>query len=62
MMLSAKGGMDIEEVAENNPEDLIKLYISPSKGLSSKSIIKAIKDAKLNEDFINELNDVISKL
>ena len=62
MMLSAKGGMDIEEVAENNPEDLIKLYISPSKGLSSESIIKAIKDAKLNEDFIDELNDVISKL
>ena len=62
MMLSAKGGMDIEEVAEKNPEDLIKLYISPSKGLNSESITKAIKDAKLNEDFIDELNDVISKL
>ena len=62
MMLSAKGGMDIEEVAENNPEDLIKLYISPSKGLNSESITKAIKDAKLNEDFEDELKDVISKL
>jgi len=62
MMLSAKGGMDIEEVAENNPEDLIKLYISPSKGLNSESITKAIKDAKLNEDFEDELKDVVSKL
>ena len=26
MMLSSKGGMDIEEVAQNNPDDLIKLY------------------------------------
>ena len=62
MMLSAKGGMDIEEVAEKNPEDLIKLYISPSKGLNSESITKAIKDAKLNEDFEDELKDVVSKL
>ena len=62
MMLSAKGGMDIEEVAENNPEDLIKLYISPSKGLNSESITKAIKDAKLNENFEDELKDVVSKL
>jgi len=62
MMLSAKGGMDIEEVAENNPEDLIKLYISPSKGLNSESITKAIKDAKLNEDFEDGLKDVVSKL
>ena len=62
MMLSAKGGMDIEEVAENNPEDLIKLYISPSKGLNSESITKSIKDAKLNEDFEDELKDVVSKL
>ena len=62
MMLSAKGGMDIEEVAENNPEDLTKLYISPSKGLNSESITKAIKDAKLNEDFEDELKDVVSKL
>ena len=33
MMLSAKGGMDIEEVAEKNPDDLIMLHISPSEGL-----------------------------
>ncbi len=27
MMLSAKGGMDIEEVAEKNPDDLIMLHM-----------------------------------
>ena len=62
MMLSSKGGMDIEEVAENNPDDLIKLYISPSEGLNTEVVNKAIKDSKLNKDFNNELNDVISKL
>ena len=62
MMLSAKGGMDIEEVAEKNPDDLIMLHISPSKGLDSESIIKSIGDAKLNENYKAELSDVISNL
>jgi len=62
MMLSAKGGMDIEEVAEKNPDDLTMLHISPSKGLDSEMIIKSIEDAKLNESYKAELSDVISKL
>ncbi len=62
MMLSSKGGMDIEEVAENSPEDLIKIHISPSLGLDSNMINQAIKDAKLNLDYIDELHDIIYKL
>ena len=62
MMLSSKGGMDIEEVAANSPEDLIKIYISPSLGLESKIIAQAIKDANLNLDYIDELHEIISKL
>ena len=62
MMLSSKGGMDIEEVAVNSPEDLIKIYISPSLGLESKIITQAIKDANLNLDYIDELHEIISKL
>ena len=62
MMLSAKGGMDIEEVAEKNPDDLIMLHISPSKGLDSETIIKSIEDAKLNESYKAELSDVILNL
>ena len=62
MMLSSKGGMDIEEVAANSPEDLIKIYISPSLGLESKIITQAIKDANLNLDYIDELHEIITKL
>ena len=62
MMLSSNGGMDIEEVAANSPEDLIKIYISPSLGLESKIITQAIKDANLNLDYIDELHEIISKL
>ena len=62
MMLSSKGGMDIEEVAEKNPDDLIMLHIPPSKGLDSETVIKSIEDAKLSDSYKAELSDVISKL
>lgn len=62
MMLSAKGGMDIEEVAEKNPDDLTMLHIPPSKGLDSETVIKSIEDAKLSDSYKAELSDVISKL
>ena len=42
MMLSAKGGMDIEQVAKDNPKDLVKLHISPSEGLDKKDLDKSI--------------------
>ena len=61
-IVSSEGGVDIEEVAENNPDDLIKLYISPSEGLNTEVVNKAIKDSKLNKDFNDELNNIILKL
>ena len=62
MMLSAKGGMDIEEVATKNPDDLIKLHISPSKGLDNEMVSKAVKEANLNSDYSHELIEMISNL
>lgn len=62
MMLSSKGGMDIEEVAENSPNDLIKHYISPAVGLIESDILTAITNAKLDSEYKNQLLDIISKL
>ena len=62
MMLSAKGGMDIEQVAKDNPKDLVKLHISPSKGLDKKDLDESIIEANLNQNYKNELSEIISKL
>ena len=62
MMLSSKGGMDIEQVAKDNPKDLVKLHISPSKGLEKKDLDKSIVEANLNQNYKNELSEIISKL
>ena len=62
MMLSSKGGMDIEQVAKDNPSDLKKLYISPSEGLNEKDLNDSIMEASLNEDYKTELFEIINKL
>ena len=62
MMLSSKGGMDIEKVAKDNPSDLIKLHISPSEGLNEKDLNDSIIQANLNQDYKTELAEVVIKL
>ena len=62
MMLSSKGGMDIEQVAKDNPSDLIKLHISPSEGLNEKDLNDSIIQANLNQDYKTELAEIIIKL
>ena len=62
MLLSSKGGMDIEEVAKNNPDDLVRVYIPPSKGLDKKTLNQAILDARLSSILEEEIYEVILSL
>ena len=36
VMASSEGGMDIEEVAEETPEKLLKVFVDPAKGLTDE--------------------------
>ena len=62
MMLSAKGGMDIEAVAEENPDDLTMIHIDPSKELDEAVLIDAISNSKLNLDYESDLVAIITRL
>jgi len=62
MMLSAKGGMDIEAVAEENPDDLTMIHIDPSKELDEAVLIDAITNSKLNQDYQSDLVAIITRL
>jgi len=48
VMLSARGGMDIEEVAASEPEAIIKIHVDPKWGLFDFQIRRAVDDAGLN--------------
>ena len=47
LMLSAQGGVEIEEVAEKDPDAIVKLHINPVDGLSEAVARKAAADAKI---------------
>ncbi len=44
-MLSAVGGIDIEEVAESTPEKIMKVAIDPLIGAADFVVLQAMYDA-----------------
>jgi succinyl-CoA synthetase beta subunit len=49
LMLSAKGGMDIEQVAEESPEAIARLYPSPWRGPLDFELTQLVFEAGLGE-------------
>lgn len=62
LMLSAEGGVEIETVAENNPEAIVKLHIDPVDGLDRATARKACVDAKLPERALDGAAEILVKL
>ena len=47
-MLSAEGGMDIEEVAASTPEKISKIWVDPVDGLTDELAAQWVDEANLN--------------
>ena len=62
MMLSAEGGVEIEAVAESNPDAIVKLHIDPVDGLSAETARQACVDAELPERAVDGAAEIIVKL
>jgi succinyl-CoA synthetase beta subunit len=62
LMLSAEGGVEIEEVAAENPDAIVRLHIDPVEGLSSDAARDAVLDAKLDVDAVEGAVDILGKL
>src|SRR5947207_12299632 len=61
LMLSAKGGMDIEQVAEESPESISRLYPNPWRGPLDFELAQLVYDAGLGE-LARPLSALIKKL
>ena len=62
LMLSAEGGVEIEAVAESNPDAIVKLHIDPVDGLDAATARQAAVDAKLPERALDGAADILVKL
>jgi succinyl-CoA synthetase beta subunit len=62
VMFSVEGGVDIEEVAENTPEKLIRHHVDPLNGLSRAEAIEIATDGKADADVIDGVADALVAL
>jgi succinyl-CoA synthetase beta subunit len=61
-MLSARGGVDIEEVAESEPDAIARLHVDPVDGLSEDAARDWVERAKLDPDATDGAVEVLLKL
>ena len=61
-MLSAQGGVDIEEVADSNPDAIAKIHVNPAEGLSEADARAWVEAAQLNPDATEGAVDILRKL
>ena len=62
LMLSAQGGVEIEAVAESDPDAIVKLHIDPTVGLDAATARQAAVDAKIPEKALDGTADILVKL
>ncbi len=62
LIVSTQGGMDIEEVAHNNPADIAKLFIDPLLGLPDYACRQVLFDAKFDKALIGKTIPVLKAL
>jgi succinyl-CoA synthetase beta subunit len=61
-MLSAKGGIDIEQVAEDDPEAIAKIWVDPTVGLSETVTRAWVDAANLDPAATEGAVDLLQKL
>ena len=62
MMASSEGGMDIEEVAHNTPEKIIKVFVDPLVGLTDAQAAELAKGIGVPEGSVAKAVDAFKKL
>ena len=62
LMLSAQGGVEIEDVAAKDPAAIVKLHINPIIGLSLSTARQASVDAKIPEKALDGVADMLVRL
>ncbi|HEX5127902.1 MAG TPA: ADP-forming succinate--CoA ligase subunit beta [Rhodocyclaceae bacterium] len=62
MMASSEGGMDIEEVAHNTPEKIIKVFVDPATGLTDAQATELSKGIGVPDGSLPQAIDTLKKL
>ena len=61
-IVSKMGGMDIEAVAEDTPENITTIQIEPAVGVTDESINKILHAFELENDYVTQLSNLIQNM
>ena len=61
-IVSKMGGMDIEGVAEDTPENITTVQIEPAVGVTDESINKILYAFELGENYVTQLSNLIKNM
>ena len=62
IMASAEGGMDIEEVAETNPDAIVKVHIDPLVGITDTDVQQVFTGMGLDASLSDQFKHVLESL
>ncbi len=62
VMLSRMGGMNIEEIAETDPDALVTRHVTPSEGLTVDIARQLAIDAQIDDDVVDATAEMLIKL
>ena len=62
LMLSAQGGVEIEQVAITDPTAIVKLHVNPIEGLSLETARRAVVDARISPKAVDGVSTMLVKL
>jgi succinyl-CoA synthetase beta subunit len=61
-MLSTMGGMNVEEIAEKDPDALVRRHIEPNEGFTAQQAVTLAADAGVPEDARAKTAELLAKL
>jgi len=61
-IISAKGGVEIEEVAQENPEEIASILIDPLYGIRSYEAINLVRQIGLTKEALTSASKILSQL
>jgi succinyl-CoA synthetase beta subunit len=62
LMMSKAGGVDIEDLAVNRPEEIIRFPIHPTDGIDEDGLKRALTDVFETPELVGQASDVVHKL
>src|SRR5437867_6731220 len=61
-MLSAQGGVEIEQVAETDPDAIARLWVDPVDGLTEQAAREWVRRARLDAEAVEGVVEIVQKL